>query len=315
MAPSSKELTLATEQHRGKLSTYIQLAAGMTIFGSATPVSKIVTATMPVFIGSGLRVLLGAVVLAPLAWRKRDDVARFDRSCWLLVGLIALFGMFGFSALMLYGMRMVSGVAGAIVMSTAPAVTAAASILFLGEEPTWRKLAAIALAVAGVLMLHLGQGSGGQGGNLLFGSVLVFAAVCCEAAYTLLGKKASAHADPVLVAFLAAALAMPLFLPLAVWQWRDFYPSEVNWTVWLALGWYGAGTLALGTWCWYSGVAKAEGAVAAGFMGLMPASALILSYALLGESFRWIHLVGFLTVFAGVLLISWEHARMQQQCD
>ncbi|MGH6914732.1 MAG: EamA family transporter [Geminicoccales bacterium] len=42
----------------------------------------------------------------------------------------------------------------------------------------------------------------------------------------------------------------------------------------------------------------------------MPASALILSYVLLGEPFRWLHIVGFGIVFAGVLLISWEHARM-----
>ena len=51
------------------------------------------------------------------------------------------------------------------------------------------------------------------------------AAVCCEAAYTLLGKRASERADPILVAFLAAALALPLFLPFAIWQWRDFSPS------------------------------------------------------------------------------------------
>ena len=48
------------------------------------------------------------------------------------------------------------------------------------------------------------------------------AAVCCEAAYTLLGKRASERADPILVAFLAAALAL---LPFAIWQWRDFSPS------------------------------------------------------------------------------------------
>ena len=58
---------------------------------------------------------------------------------------------------MLYGMGMVAGVVGAVVMRTAPAVTAAASMLFMGDEPTWRKLCAIALAVAGVLILHLGR--------------------------------------------------------------------------------------------------------------------------------------------------------------
>lgn len=294
-----------------RLAVHAQLVLGMAVFGSATPVSRIVTMAMPVFVGSALRVGLGALVLLPFALRRRAELSRLGRADWLLVALIALFGMFGFSALMLYGMKLVSGVVGAITMSTAPAVTAAASMLFMGERPTWRKLAAVALAVAGVLLLHLGRGGESSGGgDALLGSALVFGAVCCEAAYTLLGKRASERTDPVLVAFLAAALSLPVFLPFAAWQWADFSPASVDGRAWAAVAWYGAGTLALGSWIWYSGVAKASGAVAAGFMGVMPASALVLSYLLLGEPFRWLHLAGFAVVFAGVLLISWEHARM-----
>lgn len=288
-----------------------RLALGMAVFGSATPVSRIVTAAMPVFVGSGIRVALGALVLAPLALRHWDQVRRFGRGDWLRLALISAFGMFGFSALMLYGMGMVSGVAGAIVMSTTPAVTAAASMLFLGDRPTWRKLLAIGLAVGGVLVLHLNRGgAGGASGDLLLGSLLVFAAVCCEAAYTLIGKTMAERWDPLLVAFLASALAVPAFLPFAAWQWSSFAPAEVPASAWAAVGWYGAGTLALGTWLWYSAIARAEGAVAAAFMGVMPVSALVLSYILLGEAFHWSQLVGFAIVFAGVLLMSWEHARM-----
>jgi drug/metabolite transporter (DMT)-like permease len=163
-------------------------------------------------------------------------------------------------------------------------------------------------------VLHLGStGGGASGGGLGLGTLLVFAAVCCEAAYTLLGKQVSRSADPIVVAFLAAALAVPAFVPLAWWQWERFAPHEVGAAGWLALGWYGAGTLALGTWLWYSGVARVEGTVAAGFMGVMPASALILSYVLLREPFRWIHLAGFAVVAAGVLLVSSEHARMAER--
>lgn len=299
------------------LPVHAQLALGMAVFGSATPVSKIVTTAMPVFVGSALRVALGALVLAPIALRHRNQIVSLARQDWLLIGMISIFGMFGFSALMLYGMKMISGVVGATVMSTAPAVTAAASVLFLGERATWRKLAAIALAVAGVLILNL-RGDGTQGGGsateggLILGTAMVFAAVCCETAYTLLGKKAAERVDPVLVAFFAAVLAVPCFLPFAIWQWSDFSIGDTGWHAWAAVGWYGAGTLALGTWLWYSGVSKAEGTVAAGFMGIMPVSALILSYILLDEDFRWLHLAGFLVVFAGVMLISWEHARMSR---
>lgn len=198
----------------------------MATFGSATPIAKIVTGAMPVFVGSGLRVALGAMCLLPFAAQRWRDVRALSRREWALVGAIAVFGMFGFSVLLLYGMRMAQ------------------------------------------------------------------------------------ERDPLLVAFLGALPAVPLFIPFALWQWAGFDAGGVGVRPWTALAWYGAGTLALGSWLWYAGIRKVEGFVAAGFMGVMPASALVLSYALLGESFAWLHVAGFGVVFAGVLLISWEHARM-----
>lgn len=311
----------------GSAFTIAQLALGMVVFGSATPVSKLVADAMPVFIGASLRVLLGAIVLAPFAWPARHAARKLTRRDWALVGLIALFGMFGFSVFLLLGMTLVSGVAGSIVMATTPAVTAIAAVLIFGEGITWRKIGALALAVTGVVVLHATGGAssaqsqsapgwaGWFGGILsatILGSLLVFFAVCCEATYTLVGREVSRDSDPQLVAFLGAALSLPLFLPLAIWQLPDFDAAQAGWSGWIALAWYGAGTLALGTLLWYNGVSKTSGTIAAGFMGLMPASALALSYLLLGEEFRVIHLAGFAIVFASVLLMSWEHARMSE---
>ncbi|MCV2869108.1 DMT family transporter [Defluviimonas sp. WL0002] len=306
--PDERSKDARTTGDRGTaLSVRARLALGMIIFGSATPVSKIVAAAAPVFVGALFRVALGALVLAPFAIRKRKAMTELAGGDWFRIALISLFGMFGFTAAMLYGMQMVSGVVGAAVMSTTPAVTGLAAMIFLRESPTWRKFAALVLAVVGVLILHLGRtGEQGAGGNALLGIALVFTAVCCEAIYTLLGKRMSERSDPILVAWLAAILSIPIFLPFAVWQWDG---PQFGLQGWLAILWYGAGTLALGSWLWYSGIARAEGSIAAGFMGLMPVSALVLSYVLLDEAFRWRDLIGFATVFAGVLLMSWEHAR------
>ena len=38
-------------------------------------------------------------------------------------------------------------------------------------------------------------------------------------------------------------------------------------------------------------------------------------WMLLGEPFRWIHLAGFAVVFAGVVLISREHAKMSEEME
>ena len=283
----------------------------MILFGSATPVSKIVTDAMPVFVGSLLRVALGALALAPFALPRLEKLKNASRGDVAAMAAIALFGMVGFSAFMLYGMRMISGVGGAVVMAMTPAVTAAAAIVFFGEKATKIKLAALALAVGGVLILHVtgSAGGSGEGGKALLGMAMIFAAVCCEAAYTLLGRKVSADISPVLVAFVAAASSIPLFALAAAFQWSGFDPGAIEAREWAAVAWYGAGTLALGTTLWYAGLAKTQGSVAAVFMGLMPVSALVLSYLLLGEAFRWVHLPGFGVVFASVLLISREHMR------
>lgn len=318
-----------TDSHATDVRLYAQLAAAMALYGSATPISKIVAEAMPVFLGAGVRVAIGALLLAPFVGRDWGQLARITWREWRLIALIAVFGMFGFSALLVLGMRMITGVYGAIVMATTPAVTALAAIVLFGEKATWRKVVAIGLAVAGVLVLQLG-GAGGQDAgetmreaadpltrwintlptSTLLGMAIVFGAVCCEATYTLVGRTMSQEISPILVAFLAAALAVPLFVPLSFVQWPSFQAGEL--TVWdvAALLWYGAGTLALGTFLWYSAITRTEGQVAAGFMGLMPVSALILSYALLGESFVWSQLAGFAIVFAGVVLMSVEHAKM-----
>lgn len=300
---------------RGNLLTFALLFLGMALFGSATPLSKLVVEQFPVFTASLFRVLVGALVVLPFLGRRLGQIRRLTRRDWLAVGAIAVVGMFGFTTLLLYGMRLIPGVIGAIVMSTAPAVTASASVLLLSDSWSRRKLIAIGLAVTGVVIVNtIGRDAGAAGdlatGALILGSALVFGAVCCEAGYTLIGKVATERLDPMLTVFLASAVAIPLFLaPAAAIELRSFEPSGVDTIHWAALLAWGGGTLGLGSILWYAGLQRASGTVAAGFMGVMPVSALVFSYVLLGEPVHAAHLIGFAIVLCGVVLISMEHMR------
>lgn len=286
---------------------YLQLFAGMALFGSATPLSKLVTKAFPVFIAGGLRVLLAFLVILPFI-RLKNLKNYKGRDRWLLLG-ISFFGVLGFTALMLYGMKLVEGVTGSVVMSTTPAVTAVLSILFFKDTVTWKKILALVLALAGVLVLQLkGQATGGS--QPWLGVLLIFATVCCEAGYTLMGKALTRSYPPEEIAGLSALIAVILFLPFAIWQVRQLELAKVTISDWGALAAYGLITMGLGSVLWYKGIAKVEGTVAASFMGVMPLSALVLSYLLLGEPFRWLHLAGFALVFAGVLLMISVHREM-----
>jgi drug/metabolite transporter (DMT)-like permease len=292
------------------LGTYLLLATGMAIFGSGTPVSKVVTDAFPVFTASGARMLLATLVLVPLmvAQRRREGssglVPGLSRRDWLLVGGIAVAGMFLFSVFMLYGMKEVTGAIGGVVMATTPAVTAAGSVLFLRDRLDRWKALAIGCAVGGVLAVNVGGAGGSGGDDVLLGSLLVFGAVCGEAAYTLLGKRMTAEITPLALAALAATLAMLLFAPLAIAQLDQLSWGEPELTDWLALLWWGLGTMALGSVLWYRGVSRVAGTTASAFMGVMPISALLLSYLLLGESFELYQAVGMAAVLAGIWAVT-----------
>ena len=296
---------------RDRVTGIAFLLAGMALFGSATPISKLVGEGLPVFTASLLRVVLGAASLLPFVLGDlRRQVRALTRSDWWHLSLITLFGMVGFTVFLIYGMKFVSGVAGSIVMSFTPALTALAAFLFMGSPMDWRRTLAVGLGVGGVVVINVFKGQFDDAGSTHFyvGVALVLAAIACEAAYTLVGKKATEDLPPLFTSFMASAMSIPPFLLLALIDYRDVDLAALTPTTWGAVLWWGVGTLGAGSALWYSGVSRAEGTTAAGFMAVMPLSALILSYVLLGESFRAIHALGIVLVLASVGLMSWVHA-------
>ena len=291
--------------------TYLMLFTGMALFGSATPLSSLVTRAFPVFVAGGIRVLLAFLVLLPFV--KLNNLKQYKgRDRWFLLG-ISLFGVLGFTALMLYGMKLVSGVTGSLVMSTTPAVTAILSVIFFKDEVNWTKILALLLSVGGVVLLQLAGDKSGSKNHDLGGIILIFLAVCCEACYTLMGKALTKSYPPIEVSAFSAIIAFICFIPFIIWQWPQFHYSKIDPGNWFYIIAYGIITMGLGSVLWYKGVTKVQGSVAASFMGVMPLSALALSYLLLHEEFRWVHLAGFSLVFSGVLLMIKVHREMMKK--
>lgn len=229
-----------------KVWHYLILAGGMVIYGSAVPVSKLITEAFPPLLAAGLRVASITIVLSPVLVWRRGEIARMTRLEWLEVLGVALIGVVLFTVLLLLGMEMVPGVVGAIIIST---VTAIGSVILLREPIGWRTATGIALTVLGVLLVNVrGAQFTGQGeGNMLLGSILVLGAVCSEAVHTLLGKVTMRKRSPILVVALTAAIATLLFVPFALYQAVGFDFTEAASTTWLAVGWWGVGIMGLGT--------------------------------------------------------------------
>lgn len=303
---------MGNEDKSSLISTYLALGAGMAIFGSATPLSKIVGETFPAMLASTLRMATAIAILLPVfLFRQihgreelslKRHLAGLDRCDWLLLLGIGAVGTFGFTLFLILGLRIAPGSVGAIVMGTTPAVTATGAMLFLKDRLNRWKVIAIGLAVMGVSTVNLGS-MGGGGGDVWLGSSLVFGAVSCEAAFTLFGKRLSVDMTPLLMTLLAALIAGILFVPLALFQISMVEWSEITPGDWAALIWWGAGTMGLGSIIWFHGVMRVSGTTASAFMGVMPVSALLLSYVLLNEAFQAMHLVGIAAVLSALAAV------------
>lgn len=284
-------------------TVYAALAVGMALFGTATPLAGYVTRGLPPLVASALRVGIASVVLYPIAFFSGFQWSRFDRGDWTRAIVLAVVGMFGFTVMLAYGMQRVPGVTGSIVMGTTPAVTAAAAVWFLRESATWRRWVAVGLAVVGVVFMRV---RGEAADFELIGVGLVFGAVLAEATYTLVGKRLMRRHDALVAATAASVLSLPLFLAAASFQVMDVAWTELGWKVWVAVAAWGVGTLALGSLVWYWGVRRAPGHVAAPFMGVMPVSALLVSYPLLNEDPMWFHALGMGLVLVAIGLVVWD---------
>jgi drug/metabolite transporter (DMT)-like permease len=292
---------------------YFELTAAMMIVGSTVVVGKLLVAAFPIFLIGGLRFAVACAVLVPWLVFAEGGFPRVARRDLVLLSLVALFGIFGFAVLLLYGLRYTSAAESGIITSTTPAVIGVISYVFLKERLGPLKSGAIALAAGGLLAIGLMDGGGSQGPNPLLGNLLVFGAVIGEALFTILAKLVAARVSPLGIATLTSLFGLAWFLPFALYEAVGFDWASARAADWGLILYYAIGLTVISYVLWYRGIAKVPASTAGVFTGLMPVSAVLLSYALLGEGVRWGHPVGIICVLAAILLIARADSRWEKR--
>ncbi len=253
-------------------SATIRLGGAILLFGTALPVSRLVSAEMPIIPATLLRLVTASVVLAPLLWTRREEIRRLARADVWLVLLIGLSSA-AFSGLTLCTTRLVPSSVACTAAACTPAVTAAGASLFMKDKPDHRRFLWILtgpLCLAAFTACDGCSNSRGTPMLLAGGLVLAFGAVCCEAAGTLLSKLATRTLKPLTLAALSTCAATLMSLPLAFLATGSLTPAGITPTGWLAVIWWGAAALGMGTWLWYDGISRVRASTAATWLSTLP---------------------------------------------
>lgn len=292
-------------------TAYGALGASMALVGCYVALSKPLVAAMPVFLLAWLRYLIGAAAMVHWVRRPAHE-APLDRRTHALLFLQGLLGNFLFSVCMLYGVSLTTASAAGVVMASIPAVVALQSALFLRERLDGRALAAIGLAAVGIGLFSLDKGAAAPTGTAagatwmglpltVWGNLLVLAAVCCEAAYVVIGKRLTAQVGPKRIAALINLWGLALMTPLGLWAAWDYDWGRMSAPLWALLVFYGLAASVWTVWLWMSGLRHVPAARAGVFTVMLPISAAAIGVLFMGERLTPLQWTAFGLALAGLV--------------
>ncbi len=282
---------------------YGKLLLTAVFWGGTFIAGRILAGEVGPFSASFLRFAVATCCLAGFAWRMETRLIRPDARTVLALILMAMTGVLAYNIFFFTGLQTIEAGRAAVIIACNPVFIALFSALLFGEKLRPPAIAGILLSVGGALTVitrgrleQLWSGGFGRGEVLIFGCVLSWVT------FSLIGKRVLSGLTPLVSILYAAAIGTLVLSFPAVGEGVLDQFSAYSPGAWLAIVYLGFFGTALGFVWYYQGI-QAIGPTRAGlFINFVPISAVVLAFAILGESITPSLYIGTLLVICGVYL-------------
>lgn len=304
------EKTVENNSRRNLIIMIAAFAAVYVIWGSTYLAIKYAIETLPTFLMAAFRFLIAGGIL--FAWaRLSPNYEKPKLVHWrtsLIVGTLLL--AIGNGGVVLAEHYISSSLA-ALLVATMPFWMVLLGWGFMGTgRPGYKMVLGLFIGFVGVALLISGNGHGsgaaGGMGGYLFGVISITIATLGWSAGSLYGSRAASVKSPVLAAgmqMLAGGFVL-LLMGTVMGEWSIFDPAAVSANSWLALAYlivFGA-VIAFTAYSWL--LKNVSPAAISTYAYVNPAIAVVLGWAIAGESLTAQMLVGAAVIVASVALIT-----------
>jgi drug/metabolite transporter (DMT)-like permease len=272
------------------------------IWGGMYVVTDVVLEVVPPATLLIMRYALALAVLLPAFWIKRDrGIARRD---WIEIAIVAFVG-FGISLLAQFGgTELSTAAAGSVITSATPAFIILFAWPLLREVPSAAKLAGLALATIGVLIVSLagGQATTQQSRDPVLGNLLLIVAAVSWALYTVLARRATRRYTALAVTLAVTLAGIPIVAPVAAIELQTRAVRELTPGAIAGILYVGIGSTAIAFYLWNKSFELLDAATASLFFFAQPVVGTLLSAIFLLEPLGLSFFAGAALIGLGVLL-------------
>jgi drug/metabolite transporter (DMT)-like permease len=287
-------------------TAYVVLIFANVVYGSSYAVSRVVLEHMGPATLSFCRLLIGSLVLVPLALAQRREDRRLSRSDrWSIFWM----GLSGFAAAFAFGnwgLRLSTATNAALLITVEPVSLILLSPLVLGERLTRREGVGALLTVVGATVVVL---NGIPGASVAIaphwrGDLLLVLSGVAYAGYSLFGRDVLARHRAVPVTAWSILWGLVVMAPFTVAEWVAGERPEWTQTVIIGTLYLGLVITALGYLIWNWALERVEAPRLAIFVNIQPLAGALLGVVALREALT------IYTVAGGVLILVGVHTTL-----
>ncbi len=280
-------------------------SAAAAIWGGLYVVSDVVLRTIPPFTLLTIRLIMGALVLAPFVIRQRPHLTRRQIVQMIAVGFLG----FGISVgAQFVGTDKASAVNGTLVTSSSPAFILLFAALIPRERLTTQRIAAVALATLGVLVI-IDPAKANFGSTTFVGNLVLAVAAFTWGLYSVLVRKVSGQIDTLVITLLAFLGGLILTIPASALELPQRPIGQITPGIILGVLYLGVISTAGAMWLWNRAFALVDASAASLCFFAQPLVGTLLSVLLLNEQMTPALWIGSILIAAGLLLSIYRFER------
>jgi drug/metabolite transporter (DMT)-like permease len=284
---------------------YLSLVVTAFSWGLNYPVLKFIITAWPPFTFRLLTGIAGAAFVAAIAL-MRGERLRPRRGQWTRLVIASVLNLTSWMVFATASFYWLDGSEAAIIAYTMPVWAAILAWPVLGERPTWRRVAGLALGIGGVAVLMAGQLLGHSAALLeakLPGVACILATALMFAGGAVFTKRCPLQMPPFSnVAWQIFIGAMPLVVAAPLFdRWN---PAGIDPLGWAAFAYVALVALCVSYLAWFRALALLPASVAATGTLLVPVIGVASSALLLGEPLGARQILALAMTLGGVTLAS-----------